>query len=111
MKSGRRKGTTLDRAGAELEDDRLPVRLPDTCGMSVTVDGNGEVTGVRGNRAHPGRGVACGKTARYADPIQSPDRLRVPLVRRASGEEASWDECSGSWSTAWRGRPATTSSP
>ena len=83
--------------GQSSRTTACPFDCPDTCGMSVTVDGAGGVTGVRGNRAHPwSRGSLCGKTARYADLIQSPDRLRVPLVRRASGfEEASWDEALG----------------
>ena len=73
-----------------------PFDCPDTCGMSVEVR-DGVVEGLRGNREHQwSRGSLCGKTARYADLIHSPDRLSVPLVRRAGGfEEASWDEALG----------------
>lgn len=65
--------------------------------MAVELDEAGQVERIRGDRDHQwSRGSLCGKTASYADLIHSPDRLQVPLVRRA-GElsPASWDEALG----------------
>ncbi len=62
--------------------------------MAVELDQAGQVERIRGDREHQwSRGSLCGKTASYADLIHSPDRLHVPLIRRA-GEltPASWDE-------------------
>ena len=49
---------------------------------------------LRGNKEHQwSRGSLCGKTAVYHELVNAPNRLRVPLIRRASGfEEATWDE-------------------
>jgi anaerobic selenocysteine-containing dehydrogenase len=81
---------------------------PDSCGVLVTVDSlTGRATKVQGDPAHPvTRGFLCGKVARYLDRVYSPERLLVPMRRRAGvakcplpqGREAeaferiSWDE-------------------
>lgn len=71
-----------------------PFDCPDSCGMAVELGENSEVLRVRGDRDHQwSRGSLCGKTASYVDLIHSPDRLQVPLVRRAGGlTEATWEE-------------------
>ena len=71
-----------------------PLDCPDACGVLVSSDESGAFVGLRGNPAHGySRGHLCSKTAAYGDLIQSPDRLRTPLVRDASGVlvAASWD--------------------
>jgi anaerobic selenocysteine-containing dehydrogenase len=80
---------------------------PDSCGVLVTVDESGRATRVRGDASHPvTRGFLCGKVAKYLDRVYSPERLLVPMRRRAGvpkaplekGREAeaferiSWDE-------------------
>ena len=71
-----------------------PLDCPDACGVLVEADLLGRFVSLRGNPAHGySRGHLCSKTASYGDLISSPDRLRVPLVRDASGVlvAASWE--------------------
>jgi len=66
-----------------------PLDCPDACGVLAETDAAGRLVRVRGNPAHSySRGVLCGKTALYADLVNSPDRLRTPLLR---GEPCSWE--------------------
>src|SRR3954469_18043134 len=62
------------------------------CGIEVQVDG-GEITRVKGDRAHPGsKGYACEKAQRLPY-YQRNQRLTAPLRRRADGtyEQVGWD--------------------
>jgi anaerobic selenocysteine-containing dehydrogenase len=67
------------------------------CGIDVHLK-DGKVAYIEGNRDHPvNRGVLCAKGASGIMQVNSPARLRAPLIRtgpRGSGEfrEASWDE-------------------
>lgn len=74
-----------------------PLDCPDTCGAIVERDSAGQLVRLRGNKDHAwSRGSLCGKTAVYHELVNAPNRLRVPLIRRASGfEEATWDEAIG----------------
>lgn len=74
-----------------------PLDCPDACGAEVERDPAGQLVRLRGNKAHAwSRGSLCGKTAVYHELVNAPNRLRVPLIRRASGfEEATWDEALG----------------
>jgi anaerobic selenocysteine-containing dehydrogenase len=77
---------------------------PDTCGWSVTVEGDGadEVSRVavklRGRADHPySAGELCPKVNRFLDRVYSPDRLLHPLRRvgpKGSGEfeQITWTE-------------------
>jgi molybdopterin guanine dinucleotide-containing S/N-oxide reductase-like protein len=80
---------------------------PDSCGVLVTVDANGQAVKIQGDPAHPvTQGFLCGKVARYLDRVYSPERILYPLRRkpgvgkgpRAHGKEheaferVSWDE-------------------
>jgi anaerobic selenocysteine-containing dehydrogenase len=71
-----------------------PLDCPDACGAEVERDAEGRLVRLRGNKAHAwSRGSLCGKTAVYHELVNAPNRLRVPLIRRASGfEESTWDE-------------------
>ncbi|MGK0481744.1 MAG: anaerobic selenocysteine-containing dehydrogenase [Planctomycetota bacterium] len=62
--------------------------------MIVERDAAGQLVRLRGNKEHEwSRGSLCGKTAVYHELVHAPNRLSVPLIRRASGfEEATWDE-------------------
>ena len=76
-----------------------PLDCPDTCSMSVVVDG-GRAVELRGDRDHPfTRGALCSKMASYLDHVYRPDRVLRPLKRvgpKGPGlgrfEPISWDE-------------------
>jgi anaerobic selenocysteine-containing dehydrogenase len=54
---------------------------PDTCSLTVTVEGD-RITRVRGSRANPfTRGTICNKVTRYPELVHGPLRLRTPLKR------------------------------
>jgi anaerobic selenocysteine-containing dehydrogenase len=64
------------------------------CGLELTIT-EGAVTGIRGNDADPlSRGYICPKGVSMADVYNDPDRLRRPVRRVGSGEDASWEEIS-----------------
>ncbi|TNE39474.1 MAG: molybdopterin oxidoreductase family protein [Alphaproteobacteria bacterium] len=75
-----------------------PLDCPDTCSLTVTVEG-GEVRKVRGSMANPvTNGVVCNKVARsYPDFVHGENRLTHPLKRTGPKggnefERISWDE-------------------
>ncbi|MDE4144497.1 molybdopterin-dependent oxidoreductase [Phaeobacter gallaeciensis] len=75
-----------------------PLDCPDTCSLSVKVEG-GKISEVRGSTANPfTAGVICNKVARcYPDFVHGAARLRHPLKRtgpRGSGayERITWEE-------------------
>lgn len=72
-----------------------PRDCPDACGLIVTIE-NGQVVRLQGDPDHPiTQGFICGRTARYTERQNSPERLSKPLLRRAKGtdfEEISGDE-------------------
>lgn len=56
---------------------------PDSCGVLVTVDGEGRAVRVAGDPAHPvTRGFLCAKVARYLDRVYAPERILHPRRRR-----------------------------
>ena len=58
------------------------------CGLRVTFT-DGEVTGIRGNPEDPlSRGHVCPKGVSLADVHADPDRLRRPVRRVGTGEDA-----------------------
>ncbi|WP_370038194.1 molybdopterin-dependent oxidoreductase [Nocardioides sp.] len=62
------------------------------CGLRVTFT-DGEVTGIRGNPEDPlSRGHVCPKGVSLADVHADPDRLRRPVRRVGTGEDARWEE-------------------
>lgn len=71
-----------------------PLDCPDACGAVVETEADGTLKRFKANPEHAwSRGSLCGKTAIYHELVHAPNRVRVPLVRRASGfEEATWDE-------------------
>ena len=81
-----------------IRDSVCPLDCPDTCSLSVTVEGD-RITRVRGSRANPlTRGVICGKVARsYPEFVHGEGRLLAPLRRagrKGAGrfERISWEE-------------------
>ena len=70
-----------------------PLDCPDACGVLVETDAEGRLTKLAGNPEHGySRGHLCGKTALYADVVNSPERLTGPLVRDGELRPATWDE-------------------
>ncbi|WP_248962309.1 molybdopterin-dependent oxidoreductase [Sphaerisporangium perillae] len=64
------------------------------CGLTITLDEDGRVAGVRGDDADPfSKGFICPKGASLGRLDEDPDRLTRPLIREG-GEwrEASWQE-------------------
>ena len=80
---------------------------PDSCGVLVTVNGEGRAVKIQGDPAHPvTQGFLCGKVAKYLDRVYSPERVLYPLKRKSKAqkgprprgseheafERVSWDE-------------------
>ncbi len=82
---------------ANIAPSVCPLDCPDTCSLSVTVDGP-RLLKVRGSTVNPlTRGAVCAKVTRYPELIHGPGRIPKPLKRagpRGSGafETISWDE-------------------
>ncbi len=74
-----------------------PHDCPDTCVMSITLEG-GRAVGIGGDADHPfTRGFLCAKVNQYLDRVYSPDRMLQPsrrVGRKGEGrfERISWDE-------------------
>jgi anaerobic selenocysteine-containing dehydrogenase len=74
------------------------------CGLELTIEqgprGEGTVTGVRGHADDPlSRGHICPKGVAIADIYSDPDRLKHPVRRIGTGEDARWEEIS--WNEAY----------
>ena len=64
------------------------------CGLRVTVDDDGHVSSVRGDKDDPlSQGFICPKGASLGALDEDPDRLRVPMLRKGDQwREATWEE-------------------
>jgi anaerobic selenocysteine-containing dehydrogenase len=64
------------------------------CGLTLTLDDGGHVTGVRGDKEDPfSKGFICPKGASLGKLDEDPDRLSGPLVREGDlWREVGWDE-------------------
>lgn len=64
------------------------------CGLRLTLDSGGHVTGVHGDRDDPlSKGFICPKGASLGRVDEDPDRLRRPMIRTGDDwREASWEE-------------------
>jgi anaerobic selenocysteine-containing dehydrogenase len=64
------------------------------CGLRITLDDTGHVTGVQGDKEDPfSKGYLCPKGASIGRLDEDPDRLRVPMIRTGDEwREATWDE-------------------
>jgi len=75
----------------------MSTRLPDLCGLTVTVE-DGRVIEVDGDHRGPlTEGFVCGKVRKIADHMYGEDRWTTPLVRtgpkgRGTWSPVSWDE-------------------
>lgn len=68
---------------------------PDACSIEATIDDNGKVVSLRGDKSHPlTRGFLCYRTTLFPALQNSPDRLMTPLLRGSDGQfhPISWDE-------------------
>src|SRR5215470_8907784 len=78
-------------------DSVCPLDCPDTCSLSVTVEG-GRITAVDGSRRNPFTdGFICAKVRRYPELVYSPLRVRHPQRRvgakgEARFERIRWDD-------------------
>lgn len=74
-----------------------PLDCPDTCSLTVTVEGK-KITKVRGSHVNPlTQGTICGKVSHYPEFVHGPDRLLYPMQRvgpKGEGEfrRISWDQ-------------------
>ncbi|MEV4108287.1 molybdopterin-dependent oxidoreductase [Nonomuraea sp. NPDC049695] len=64
------------------------------CGLTLTLDEGGHVTGVRGDKDDPfSKGFICPKGASLGRLDEDPDRLRRPLIREGDlWREVGWEE-------------------
>ena len=82
---------------AHVVDSVCPLDCPDTCSLSVTIDGD-RITRVDGSQRNPyTAGYICAKVRRYAERVYSPLRLQYPQRRtgpKGEGqfERISWEE-------------------
>jgi anaerobic selenocysteine-containing dehydrogenase len=89
-------------------DSVCPLDCPDTCSLSVRVDG-GRITKVDGSRRNPFTGgFICAKVRRYPERIYSPLRIQYPQKRagaKGAGRFAriSWDEALATIAERFRG--------
>lgn len=67
---------------------------PDVCAIVATVEEDGRVSRVQGDKDHPiTRGFLCERTSRILDRQYSPERLTTPLLRKdGTLQPATWDE-------------------
>lgn len=85
-----------------------PYDCPASCGFTVQTDGR-RIQKTGGDKAHPvSRGLLCGKMRRYADEINSKDRILTPLKRsggKGSGSfiPISWEEAVTEITSRWKG--------
>ncbi len=74
-----------------------PLDCPDTCSLTVTVEG-GWLTAVDAGPGNPlTQGYICHKVKHHARRVYAPERVRTPLLRtgpKGTGayREASWEE-------------------
>ena len=76
---------------SELRHSACPLDCPDMCGLDVTVDENGRVVEIDGDRRGPiTNGFICGKVRKLADHLYGDDRVLTPLVRAGAKGEGKW---------------------
>ena len=84
-------------AGREVRTTSCPLDCPDTCTLSVTVEG-GRIVDVGAAPGNPfTQGFICQKVSRHTQRVYAPERLTTPLVRtgpKGAGEfrAVSWDD-------------------
>lgn len=84
-----------------------PYDCPSSCGFIVRTDGE-MIYKTEGDLTHPvSRGLLCGKMRRYADEINSKDRILTPLKRtgeKGSGSfsPVSWEEAAADIASRWK---------
>ena len=85
-----------------------PHDCPDTCAMTVTVEGD-RATSIRGSRENSfTRGFLCHKVNRYLERVYHPERLQYPMRRvgpKGTGqfERISWEEAIGEIAARFQG--------
>lgn len=71
-----------------------PLDCFDCCSLVVSVDENGKVVNIEGNKEHPvTKGFICEKGRKHMERVYHPSRLKYPM-RKVNGqwERLSWDE-------------------
>jgi molybdopterin guanine dinucleotide-containing S/N-oxide reductase-like protein len=78
---------------------------PDSCGVLVTVNGEGRAVKVAGDPKHPvTQGFLCGKVAKYLDRVYAPERILFPLRRKPGaqkGQQPRGRECEAFERVSW----------
>lgn len=79
----------------DIRPSVCPLDCPDTCSLSVTVEGD-RIIKVKGSRTNPyTNGAICSKVARrYPEMIHGDDRLRHPLRRTGMRGERKFERIS-----------------
>lgn len=84
-----------------------PHDCPDTCSITVTVDGDRAVK-VEGNAAHPNTdGFLCAKVSKYLERVYDPRRVQFPMRRVGEKGEGkfvriSWDAALSEIAVRWK---------
>lgn len=71
-----------------------PLDCFDACSLEVTVDSEGKIIEIEGNKEHPiTRGFICEKGKKHLERVYHPDRLKYPMVKEeGQWKRISWDE-------------------
>lgn len=80
---------------ASVRESVCPLDCPDTCSLSVSVDGHGKIVGIDGSDRNPYTdGFICAKVRSYGKRVYGPERVRRALRRIGAKGEGRFEEIS-----------------
>ncbi len=71
-----------------------PLDCFDSCSLVVTVDDEGEILSIEGNKQHPiTKGFICEKGKRHKERVHHPSRLKYPMIKsNREWKRISWED-------------------